>query len=77
MNLKLNSKAGATIWIRMGLAVCEKSKTRRLRYSKSRQSINARCGCGGTQILGMDVWEHAYTHIIKTEDLIILRLSLM
>ena len=28
-------------------------------YTKSRQSINE-IGCGGTPILGIDVWEHAY-----------------
>jgi Fe-Mn family superoxide dismutase len=45
----------------MGLALCAK-KEGKLKFvvPKPRQSINACVGCGGTPILAMDVWEHAY-----------------
>jgi Fe-Mn family superoxide dismutase len=45
----------------MGLAFCVK-KAGKLKFvvPKPRQSINACVGCGGTPILAMDVWEHAY-----------------
>jgi Fe-Mn family superoxide dismutase len=59
-NLKqVSVKLGDSVWFWMG-ALCTKGGKLKFVVLKPRQSINARCSCGGTPILAMDVWEHAY-----------------